>query len=91
MKRRSTKTQRHIDRMLSGAGERSDTSLRGKSLQRALGEEVPKTLTPYEWQEWYKLHGVPEGHLQSNKAVKRRWWQGFTWFKVRSKTGTNEH
>ncbi|MDX1735357.1 MAG: hypothetical protein R3228_13375 [Halioglobus sp.] len=45
--------------------EQSDTSLRGKALDRALGTDIPKTLTPYEWEQWYAEHGVPESHRSS--------------------------
>ena len=57
-------------------GDRNDNSLRGKSLARALEKEVPKTLTPYEWQEWYAVHGVPSTHRigKSNKVRRRRGW-----------------
>jgi hypothetical protein len=41
----------------------TDHSLRGSSLARALSGEVPKTLTPYEWEQWYAEHGVPHSHL----------------------------
>lgn len=84
MKSSSTTTKQRIDHILADGDERSDTSLRGHSLQRALSQDVPKTLTPYEWQEWYKLHGVPEGHVQSTQGSKRRWWQSIPWFKARS-------
>ena len=51
--------------MFSGkdsTSKRTDNSLRGKSLRRALGKDVPKTLTPYEWEQWYAENGVPEAH-----------------------------
>lgn len=56
-------------------GERRDNSLRGKSLERALQSNVPRTLTPYEWQEWYEQHGVPCDHLQPGAPDPRGFWQ----------------
>ena len=57
-----------------------DNSLRGKALDRARKGRVPKTLTPYEWQEWYAEHGVPPGHRSGGKqgsgiVGKRGDWQ----------------
>lgn len=46
-----------------------DHSLRGKSLARATEAQVPKTLTPDEWADWYSEHGVPESHRRSAPAV----------------------
>ncbi len=42
--------------------ENSKKSLRDKALERALGGSVPKTLTPWEWEQWYAEHGQPEEH-----------------------------
>lgn len=39
-----------------------DLSLQGNARRRALETVVPRTLTPWEWQEWYAIHGVPESH-----------------------------
>jgi hypothetical protein len=55
-----------------------DNSLRGKSLQRALNQELPKTLTPYEWQQWYADHGIPVDHRKSSVQPTRRWWHLWT-------------
>jgi hypothetical protein len=44
------------------AETKNDHSLREKSWKRATGEAVPKTLTPYEWLEYYKQYGIPESH-----------------------------
>ena len=63
-----------IRQTLKEQGDNADTSLRGKSLQRALGQQVPKTLTPYEWESWYAEHGVPESHKQRETKPKRPWW-----------------
>ena len=52
-----------IRRLLDEKELSTDNSLRAKSLGRAIGGDVPKTLTPYEWEQWYAEHGVPDSHL----------------------------
>ena len=52
-----------IRHLLGEKEESTDHGLGAKSLRRALSGDVPKTLTPYEWEQWYADHGVPEGHL----------------------------
>ncbi|AQA18219.1 hypothetical protein BST95_08215 [Halioglobus japonicus] len=52
----------------NSSNKHADNSLRGKSLQRALGKEIPKTLTPYEWEQWYEENGVPEAHSNGAKV-----------------------
>jgi hypothetical protein len=64
-----------IRKMLKAQGKHGHTSLRGKSLQRALSEYVPKTLTPHEWESWYAEHGVPESHKEIETKTKRSWWR----------------
>ncbi|MFT4520979.1 MAG: hypothetical protein ACI9JM_003389 [Halioglobus sp.] len=78
-------TKHSIDRIVADPDERIDHSLRGHSLQRALQQDVPKTLTPYEWQEWYELHGVPEAHAPKKPATRQRWWRYWPWFKLRDR------
>ncbi len=72
-------THRHqdlIDRINNDAPEPSDNSLQQKALERATGNKVPTTLTPWEWQEWYAEHGVPDSHKPRDAAAPRRsWWQ----------------
>lgn len=53
----------------------ADTSLRSKALRRALEHDLPKTLTPHEWEQWYADHGVPQSHKQGETAPRRRWWR----------------
>jgi hypothetical protein len=36
--------------LLASKEERTDNSLRGKALQRALQKTTPRTLTAYEWE-----------------------------------------
>jgi hypothetical protein len=52
-----------LRRLTDGKEAPSDHSLRGNALSRALSGGVPKTLTPYEWEQWYAEHGVPHSHL----------------------------
>lgn len=52
-----------IRRILGEKEQVTDHALRAQSLKRALSGDVPKTLTPYEWEQWYADHGVPESHL----------------------------
>ena len=61
--------------------EKVDNSLRGSSMRRAVQQEIPTTLTPYEWEQWYLEHGVPEAHRKVDSPPARRWWQLSKWFK----------
>jgi hypothetical protein len=66
------------DRIAQLPGEeeaRSDTSLRAQSLRRATTQTVPRTLTPYEWEEWYAQHGVPESHTRNACKPTLSWWR----------------
>ena len=63
-----------IKRLLGEKEAVSDNSLRAKTLQRALGKTPPRTLTPYEWQQWYADHGVPDSHTPGRD--KPPWWKG---------------
>ena len=68
--------QQLIDEILGEDAEESDLSLRGKALERATGNKVPTTLTPWEWQEWYAEHGVPAAHRSpASRSKKRAWWR----------------
>ncbi len=53
----------------------SDLSLRGQSLKRATTAAVPKTLTPYEWEQWNAQHGIPESHRREKQSKKVSWWR----------------
>jgi hypothetical protein len=64
-----------IRRLLGDEEESSDTSLRAKSLARALEETVPTTLTPHEWEQWYAEHGVPDSHNNAKTAHALPWWR----------------
>ena len=65
-----------IRQMLGDKEEISNTSLRSHALHRALDQHVPKTLTPYEWEQWYAEHGVPESHRRGGaRPRKPPWWR----------------
>jgi len=49
------------------------TDLRGKALLRARDDKTPRTMTPYEWLEYYETHGIPAEHQQ--KVAKKSLWQ----------------
>lgn len=53
-----------------------DISLRGQAMRRAMQTELPKTLTPFEWEQWYAKHGVPDAHRKVRTAQNRKpWWR----------------
>ncbi len=64
----------HIRRMLGEAGSPTDHTLRAKSLNRAMKVTVPTTLTPYEWEQWYAQHGIPDAHLIPSEESPP-WWR----------------
>ena len=70
-----TRNQRRIRALLGENEPEQDNSLHGKALARATHGQLPKTLTPWEWQQWYAEHGQPEQHRQQTTAPRRRWWQ----------------
>ena len=63
-----------IARLLDEKEEATDHSLRAKSLDRAMKMKVPATLTPYEWEQWYAEHGIPQTHLEASKS-STPWWR----------------
>ena len=67
---------RRIRELTGAREEQNDVSLRGNALRRALGDKPPKTLTPFEWEQWYAEHGVPEEHLQMDgNTPDVAWWR----------------
>ncbi len=66
---------KRIKEMLGEREEQSDNSLRGSALRRALNETVPRTMTPFEWEQWYRENGVPEEHrqVQGRATETTRW------------------
>jgi len=60
-----------IDKILNNQDEpASDHSLRGRSLRHTEKDYIPKTLTPYEWLEYYEQHGVPDSHKNDKQQIK---------------------
>lgn len=52
-----TRQQKLIREILNDKVEATDNSLRAKALERALSGAKPRTMTPWEWEEWYAAHG----------------------------------
>lgn len=66
-----------IEKLLAEEESPSDHSLQAKALKRAVNGEVPRTLTPWEWEQWYSDNGVPQTHRNTDTRQKpwwRRWW-----------------
>ena len=57
----STAQNDHAD---SAAAEHN-ASLRDQALKHIDERYVPKTLTPFEWEEYYKRMGIPSSHRQA--------------------------
>ncbi len=52
-----------------------DSSLQASALRRAGSETPPRTLTPYEWEQWYAENGMPQAHKRAqDDAVKAKRW-----------------
>ncbi|WP_439102363.1 hypothetical protein [Congregibacter sp.] len=52
-----TRTQQLIENVLNDNSRRTDNSLRAKALRRAMSGATPRTMTPWEWEEWYAANG----------------------------------
>ena len=63
-----------INDALDVSGARGDSSLQAQSVRRAMSQTPPKTLTAWEWEEWYARHGIPESHRQRETGG---WWAQF--------------
>lgn len=63
-----------IARLLDEKEDATDHSLRAKSFDRALQMKIPATLTPYEWEQWYAEHGIPDTHLNPS-TPSPSWWR----------------
>ena len=58
-------TKDELEKLLDrdqGKDPNKATDLRGKAMLRAQGDKTPRTMTPYEWLEYYELHGIPKEH-----------------------------
>jgi hypothetical protein len=69
------RNQRLIRELLGEKEAEKDNSLRGKALERASEEQLPKTLTPWEWQQWYAEHGQPAEHRRIPPEHRQSWWR----------------
>ena len=54
-----TRNQRRIRELLGESEPPKDHSLQAQAYERAVNQAVPTTMTPWEWEEWYALHGKP--------------------------------
>lgn len=70
-----TRNQQRIRKILDEKEEENDNSLRGKALERATGQRLPRTLTPWEWQQWYADHGQPAEHRRPSSKQRKPWWR----------------
>ena len=70
-----TRNQQRIRELLGDKEEEKDNSLRGKALERANEQRVPRTLTPWEWQQWYAEHGQPAEHRRESPEQRKPWWR----------------
>ena len=61
-----------MNRVSGDSQQNADNSLRGKALSRALDGQLPRTLTPYEWEQWYAEHGTPAAHRQAGADEPER-------------------
>jgi hypothetical protein len=68
----TTSRDQAISEILGDRRGGNDLSLRGKALARALKNQAPRTMTAWEWEEWYAQHGVPTEHRQ---PASGQWWQ----------------
>ena len=70
---------RRIRDIVGEGEETSDTSLRGNSLRRALNGKLPRTMTPFEWEQWYSEKGIPEEHKRVYEDTHKV--TGWAWVK----------
>jgi hypothetical protein len=72
--------KKSIDEIMQATEAPIDRSLRGNALRRATGSQVPRTLTAWEWEEYYRTHGRPETHVEAITSPRIGFWQRFrTW------------
>ena len=69
-----TRNQRRIREILEEPEPEADHTLRGQALERATEEKLPRTLTPHEWEQWYREHGVPLSHRTPDAPSVRAGW-----------------
>lgn len=66
---------KRIKEILGETEARADTTLQSQALRRAKRRQPPRTLTPFEWEQWYADNGVPEEHLKMNYPITETAWQ----------------
>ncbi|EAQ97252.1 hypothetical protein [Congregibacter litoralis] len=52
-----SRTQQLIENVLNDNSRPTDNSLRARAFRRAMSGATPRTMTPWEWEEWYAAHG----------------------------------
>ncbi|MEH6584016.1 MAG: hypothetical protein V7754_18930 [Halioglobus sp.] len=73
--------QKRIREIIGEREEQSDTTLRGNSLRRAVNGKVPRTMTAFEWEQWYAEYGMPdELKIKHDTAPKPTWWARVKYF-----------
>ncbi len=71
-----TRNQRLIREILQNKEQPADHSLQKHAWDRAQQAQTPRTMTPWEWEQWYAEHGVPSSHQQvAAPAAKTPWWR----------------
>lgn len=71
-----TQQQKRIRQILNQAEEEKDTTLRGHALKRATAHDVPRTLTAWEWEQWYADNGKPDTHKSAEPGTPTpSWWR----------------
>jgi len=66
---------KRIKELLGETEPSADTSLQSYSLRRATQKLPPRTLTPFEWEQWYSENGVPASHKSSKAPAVESFWQ----------------
>ena len=69
-----TRQQKRIRQILNQVEEEKDTSLRGHALKRATEHDVPRTLTAWEWEQWYIDNGKPDAHRPPEPGSSSQPW-----------------
>ena len=73
-----------IDELVGNTEPTIDRSLRGQALRRADQEAIPRTLTAWEWEAYYREHGQPEAHTNVIETPRVGWLKRFgAWWRRR--------
>ena len=68
-----TRNQRRIREILGEQEPEKDHSLRAQAMERAAEDGVPRTMTPWEWEQWYASHGMPDQHRVKPESSRSLW------------------